>query len=175
MARWLQRPDPITLEYELDTAASSSVSTVYDIDMTVADPALSHIDQFLRGIVSQSSAITDIVQSDLQLAQSCSKAKAVKARRDVCAAFASDPIGFIFDFLESQSIDLDAYLNQNAEKGALAQTTSMWGMPNLEDMRRAEFWSQGWTEEGVRLISQRQLVSASLQANAAARQHYGRR
>lgn len=158
LLRWMQRPDPVVLDYVLDLDKSSDKPEVYDVAISVADPISGSIEKFLSLLSGQSSTITSIVQSDLTLAQACSKAKTTKNKRDVCAAFSTDPIQFIFDYLESQSIDLDNYLNHNGDRAALAALGGP--TPNLEDVRRSDFWhNPEWSDEAVRLFSQRQLAT----------------
>lgn len=174
LMRWMQRPDPVVLHYSMDLSKSSTSPEAYDISMSVADPVGGAIEKFLSLLAGHSSTITGIVQSDLTLAQACSRAKTAKNKRDICAAFSTDPIQFIFDYLESQSIDLDNYLNEQGERGAMAALGGP--TPNLEDLRRSSYWQNAeWSDEAVRLFSQRQLATKAMGVGQAAGAQCARR
>jgi hypothetical protein len=106
--------------------------------MYVPDPAGPAISRFLSSLANGQS-VKQIVQSDLTLAALCSSIKSTKARRDVCAAFASDPVQLIWDYLESQSVDLDGILERRGERAAMAGVggvqEGMW-----EEVRKSAFW-----------------------------------
>ena len=71
-------------------------------------------------------------------------------KRQFLQAFADDPAGFIQNFLESQSRDLESMLGSGPSEGATIRK---------EDLQRSEYFRMSWVEEAVAVWDGMRLAS----------------
>ena len=71
-------------------------------------------------------------------------------KRQFLQAFADDPAGFIQNFLESQSRDLESMLGSGPSEGATIRK---------EDLQRSEYFRMPWVEEAVAVWDGMRLAS----------------
>ncbi|XP_059812590.1 SWI/SNF-related matrix-associated actin-dependent regulator of chromatin subfamily D member 2 [Hypanus sabinus] len=131
LAGLLQHPDPIIINHMISVDPSDQKKTAcYDIDVEVDDPLKSQMSNFLLSTTNQQ----EIAVLDVKIHDTIESINQLKIQRDFMLSFSNHPQEFIQDWLKSQCRDYKIM-------------TDIIGNP--EEERRAEFYYQPWTQEGV--------------------------
>ncbi|KND03228.1 uncharacterized protein SPPG_02282 [Spizellomyces punctatus DAOM BR117] len=126
-------PDPIVLEYTVRTDKEQNVSQfAYDVEVEVPNPMRERLEQTL---VSNPQLQRDIGQLDDKITTLIQTINHCKLKRDFMLSFANDPIGFLNQWMASQSRDLEVILGDTRF--------------NLEETRRATFFDHSVVQEAV--------------------------
>ncbi|XP_069760793.1 SWI/SNF-related matrix-associated actin-dependent regulator of chromatin subfamily D member 2-like isoform X2 [Narcine bancroftii] len=131
LAGLLQHPDPIIINHMISVDPSDQKKTAcYDIDVEVDDPLKSQMSNFLLSTTNQQ----EIAVLDLKIHDTIESINQLKIQRDFMLSFSNHPQEFIQDWIKSQCRDYKIM-------------TDVIGNP--EEERRAEFYHEPWTQEGV--------------------------
>uniref|UniRef100_H0X215 DM2 domain-containing protein n=2 Tax=Otolemur garnettii TaxID=30611 RepID=H0X215_OTOGA len=126
----LMPPEPIIINYVISVDTNDQKKTVcYDLDVEVDDTLKTQMNSFLLSAASQE----EIATLDNKIHETVEAINQLKTQREFMLSFASNPEGFINDWLQSQCRDL--------------KTMTDVGIP--EEERRAEFYFQPWVQEAV--------------------------
>ncbi|KAI9100504.1 hypothetical protein DFS34DRAFT_648420 [Phlyctochytrium arcticum] len=129
----LSPPDPIVLDYTIRTEKEQHVSQIaYDVDVEVPsilrerlEATLASNPQIQRDIGNYDEKITTLIQT----INHC------KLKRDFMLAFADNPIGFLNQWIASQSRDLEVVLGDTRV--------------NVEEIRRGAFFDREKVQEAI--------------------------
>ncbi|KAF9924075.1 SWI SNF, matrix associated, actin dependent regulator of chromatin, sub d, member 1 [Linnemannia zychae] len=140
IGRFLSPPDPIVLEYTVRVDKPYHLSShCYDLDVEVDDPTFKSKINNLVSATSLNNATNTLPKQihaqDEQIMQYIQSMQNSKTKRDFLLRFANDPVDFLDRWVASQSRDLEVILGESHV--------------NLEDQRRADFYSQQWVNEAV--------------------------
>ncbi|XP_078280529.1 SWI/SNF-related matrix-associated actin-dependent regulator of chromatin subfamily D member 2 isoform X2 [Rhinoraja longicauda] len=131
LAGLLQHPDPIVINHMISVDPSDQKKTAcYDIDVEVDDPLKSQMSNFLLSTTNQQ----EIAVLDVKIHDTIESINQLKIQRDFMLSFSTHPQEFIQDWTKSQCHDYKIM-------------TDVTGNP--EEERRAEFYHEPWTKEGV--------------------------
>ncbi|XP_042199221.1 SWI/SNF-related matrix-associated actin-dependent regulator of chromatin subfamily D member 2 isoform X2 [Callorhinchus milii] len=131
LATLLQHPDPIIINHMISVDPSDQKKTAcYDIDVEVDDPLKSQMSNFLLSTTNQQ----EIAVLDVKIHDTIESINQLKTQRDFMLSFSNHPQEFIQDWIKSQWRDYKVM-------------TDIIGNP--EEERRAEFYHEPWTQEGV--------------------------
>ncbi|XP_055513270.1 SWI/SNF-related matrix-associated actin-dependent regulator of chromatin subfamily D member 2-like [Leucoraja erinacea] len=131
LAGLLQHPDPIIINHMISVDPSDQKKTAcYDIDVEVDDPLKSQMSNFLLSTTNQQ----EIAVLDVKIHDTIESINQLKIQRDFMLSFSNHPQEFIQDWIKSQCHDYKIM-------------TDVTGNP--EEERRAEFYHEPWTQEGV--------------------------
>ncbi|KAJ3051187.1 SWI SNF, matrix associated, actin dependent regulator of chromatin, sub d, member 3 [Rhizophlyctis rosea] len=108
LQRHLFPPDPVVIEYTVKVDKEFNMGqTAYDIEVEVDDP----IRETMRNVAQPDPALTkEIVELDEKIGSLVQGINHCKLKRDFMLAFAKDPVGFINQWVASQSRDLEVVL-----------------------------------------------------------------
>ncbi|ORY45990.1 hypothetical protein BCR33DRAFT_716000 [Rhizoclosmatium globosum] len=126
--------DPITLDYTIKLDKPLTTSSVgYDIDVEVDSPIKANILSIVGGgdptPYKEISAIDDEITKLVQKVTQC------KHKREFMLSYAKDPVGFLNQWVASQTRDLETVLGDSRI--------------NAEEARRASFYKDNWVNEAV--------------------------
>ena len=164
IARAVQKPDPVNLDYTVRTDVSGEATAqVWDIDIDVEDTPLKEKMEDVLDDLTSSNLTREILDMDeqvrakrfgklgllkrflhSQIASKAAAARSSKNKRDFMCAFAEDPKEFISNWL--QQTDADAL--------TIGERTSAQMSGSIEDIRRAEFYRKddgNWLRDAVNL------------------------
>ncbi|XP_078385731.1 SWI/SNF-related matrix-associated actin-dependent regulator of chromatin subfamily D member 2-like isoform X2 [Cetorhinus maximus] len=131
LAGLLQHPDPIIINHMISVDPNDQKKTAcYDIDVEVDDPLKSQMNNFLLSTTNQQ----EIAVLDIKIHDTIESINQLKIQRDFMLSFSNHPQEFIQDWMKSQCRDYKIM-------------TDVIGNP--EEERRAEFYHEPWTQEGV--------------------------
>ncbi|XP_048416518.1 SWI/SNF-related matrix-associated actin-dependent regulator of chromatin subfamily D member 2 isoform X2 [Stegostoma tigrinum] len=131
LAGLLQHPDPIIINHMISVDPNDQKKTAcYDIDVEVDDPLKSQMNNFLLSTTNQQ----EIAVLDIKIHDTIESINQLKIQRDFMLSFSNHPQEFIQDWIKSQCRDYKIM-------------TDVVGNP--EEERRAEFYHEPWTQEGV--------------------------
>ncbi|XP_067869392.1 SWI/SNF-related matrix-associated actin-dependent regulator of chromatin subfamily D member 2 isoform X1 [Heterodontus francisci] len=131
LAGLLQHPDPIIINHMISVDPNDQKKTAcYDIDVEVDDPLKSQMSNFLLSTTNQQ----EIAVLDVKIHDTIESINQLKIQRDFMLSFSNHPQEFIQDWIKSQCRDYKIM-------------TDVIGNP--EEERRAEFYHEPWTQEGV--------------------------
>eukprot|EP00842_Homolaphlyctis_polyrhiza_P006397 jgi/Hompol1/6759/HPOL_003716-RA len=134
MIRRHQLPcDPIVLDYTIRVDKEFHVGPqAFDIEIDVEDP----IRERTKTAISPPASIQREIQSyDEKISQIVQLIGASKLRRDFMLAFSKDPVGFLNQWVASQSRDLETILGDTRL--------------NAEEVRRSEFYQSDAVREAL--------------------------
>lgn len=140
----LMPPDPIIIHHVVTVEGPDAKKTAcYDIDVEIDDTLKQQMNAFVMSTQNQ----TEIANLDAKIHETVENINMLKTQREFFLGFAKDPQEFISNFLISQTRDLKTM-------------TDVVGNP--EEERRAEYFYEPWTNEGVNryfysLVQQRRL------------------
>lgn len=115
-------------------------------------------DQVRRALVPLTRPVRE--SPGAQIADTASRIRALKTKRDTLAALAADPVTFLRHWLASQAGDLDRLL-AGADRGAQAL-----GGVTADHLRSAEFYRAPWLVDAINL-HQGRLFGAKVQTAVA--------
>ncbi|RUS83300.1 hypothetical protein EGW08_008922 [Elysia chlorotica] len=150
----LMPPDPIIIHHVVTVEGPDAKKTAcYDIDVDIDDT----LKQQMNSFVMSTQNHTEISNLDSKIHETVENINMLKTQREFFLGFAKDPQEFISNFLISQTRDLKTM-------------TDVVGNP--EEERRADYFFESWTNEGVNryiysLVQQRrqQLEQALMMRN----------
>ncbi|XP_055862133.1 SWI/SNF-related matrix-associated actin-dependent regulator of chromatin subfamily D member 1-like isoform X4 [Biomphalaria glabrata] len=140
----LMPPDPIIIHHVVTVEGPDAKKTAcYDIDVDIDDSLKHQMNSFVMSTQNQA----EITALDSKIHETVENINLLKTQREFFLGFAKDPQEFISNFLISQTRDLKTM-------------TDVVGNP--EEERRAEYFYEPWTVEGVNryfysLVQQRRL------------------
>ncbi|XP_059169572.1 SWI/SNF-related matrix-associated actin-dependent regulator of chromatin subfamily D member 1-like isoform X1 [Physella acuta] len=140
----LMPPDPIIIHHVVTVEGPDAKKTAcYDIDVDIDDT----LKQQMNAFVMSTQNHTEIANLDAKIHETVENINMLKTQREFFLGFAKDPQEFISNFLISQTRDLKTM-------------TDVVGNP--EEERRAEYFYEPWTNEGVNryfysLVQQRRM------------------
>lgn len=128
----LHPPDPIVINHviSVEGGAEAKQTACYDIDVEVDDTLKTQMNNFLLSTASQQ----EIQGLDTKIHETVDTINQLKTNREFFLSFSKDPQQFIQKWIISQTRDLKTM-------------TDVIGNP--EEERRALFYQQAWTTEGV--------------------------
>ncbi|KAL7747081.1 SWI/SNF and RSC complex subunit Ssr3 [Sorochytrium milnesiophthora] len=130
IARWLQPPDPVVINYKVQVDQDASAS--YDVDVEVDDASMT---QRLQACIGNADLHKEIAELDDKITATITALNNHKLKRDFLRLFVDDPVAFINQFVASQSRDLEIMLGDRRV--------------NREEARRSEFYQQPWVKDAV--------------------------
>ncbi|KAI9015145.1 hypothetical protein BC832DRAFT_603883 [Gaertneriomyces semiglobifer] len=132
----LAPPDPIVLEYEIRTDKEYHVSPVaWDVDVEVPNPMRERLE---ASLVVNPQILRDIGNCDTRISSIIQAINQTSLRRDFMNSFATDAIGFLNQWMASQTRDLETILGESRL--------------NSEEVRRAGWWEQEGVREAIWLL-----------------------
>ncbi|KAJ3043895.1 SWI SNF, matrix associated, actin dependent regulator of chromatin, sub d, member 3 [Rhizophlyctis rosea] len=133
LQRHLFPADPVVIEYTVKVDKEYNPSQIaYDIEVEVDDP----IREKMRSAVQPSPALVqEITGLDEKIATLVQGINHCKLKRDFMLAFSKDPVGFINQWVASQSRDLEIILGDTRI--------------NMDQTRRAEFYDESSVYDAV--------------------------
>jgi len=140
----LVSPEPIIINHTVTVEGPDAKKTAcYDIDVDIDDPLKSQMNSFVMSTQNHN----EITNLDSKIHETVENINMLKTQREFFLGFAKDPQEFISNFLISQTRDLKTM-------------TDVVGNP--EEERRAEYFYEPWTSEGVNryfysLVQQRRM------------------
>jgi hypothetical protein len=150
--RSMTKTDPLILNH---TVSPDSKPTYATVPFDIEDPHRPELQDFYDNLTGSARTL-NISNIDAQLADLTSQVKSRREARDFLLAFADDPRGFIKMWLESQAADLDESLEVNGKSRVLGASA--------EEMRRADFWKDGWVQDALNVYSARMAAGIRGQA-----------
>ncbi|WAQ85821.1 hypothetical protein PtA15_6A450 [Puccinia triticina] len=188
--KYMTIPEPVIIDYQVKVDKEDQGRAEYfDIQFSIEDPAKLHlltIQNQLEDIKVASlhqprpdnpiNPTKEILAIDEQIMDSMSKIREVKIRRDFYQQFTRDPIGFIEEWIRSQSSDLEVLfgLDKGGEGTSVETALSAKkrkrgdddGLNEAEHEKRyAKFYHQRWVDDALQIYQSREFNGRVHQAS----------
>ncbi|KAJ3066025.1 SWI/SNF complex component snf12 [Podochytrium sp. JEL0797] len=127
--------DPVTIDYTVKVDQPVTVSDVaYEVAVEVEDAdVMARIAKVVGG--GDPAMLKEISQIDDEITKLVQKVTQCKHKREFMLGFARDPVGFLNQWVSSQTRDLEVVLGDSRI--------------NAEEARRASFYKENWVNEAV--------------------------
>ncbi|KAH9472285.1 hypothetical protein MJO28_001865 [Puccinia striiformis f. sp. tritici] len=182
--KYISVPEPVIVDYEIKVDKEDhNRAEFFDIQFSIEDPAKAHLLSIQNQLEDNSSGPTssgslvnptkEIIAIDEQIMDTMAKIREVKIRRDFYQKFTLDPIGFIEDWVRSQSKDLEMLFGY--DKGGEASSANYAlsrkrsrskkqdgegdddGLNEVDHQKRfSKFYHEQWVDDAVKIYQSRE-------------------
>lgn len=129
-------------------------SATFDILLELPDPSTRALHSLLRSLSSSSSS-APLAALDEQSAALVSTIRGLSYQHSLLARFAANPVIFMKEWMESQSLDLQDLLSD--ESGSLRSASGAW---KGREVRDSEWFRKEWVGDAVGMYLARQQQAA---------------
>lgn len=119
---------------------------MFDILVELPDPATRTSQSLLRTLSPNAPISQEVVKLDEQIASLASSIRTSVYQHSLLNKFSQNPVTFINEWMDSQSLDLQDLLNPDPSK--FKGTEGEW---KLERLRDTEWFAQDWVKQAVGL------------------------
>jgi SWI/SNF-related matrix-associated actin-dependent regulator of chromatin subfamily D len=128
------------------TPSHADAAKTYDILIEIADPAIRTSHSLLRALAPNAPISQEIMKLDDQIASLASSIRTSVYQHTLLSNFSNNPVTFMNEWMESQSLDLQDLLDPDPSK--FKGTEGEW---KLERLRDSDWFKQDWVKQAVGL------------------------